>query len=297
MNNQFAIIDFETTGLSPQDGDRITEVAVVKIESDRVVDKYQSLVKTGAHISYEIERITGISNQMLADAPSATVVLPDLHKFIGNANLVAHNASFDSKFLHAELSNVGIDASMNFICTLLLSRRLYPFSPNLKLSTLAQYHGIRYEGRGHRALADALVTAELFLRIRNDLKRHLATAELSATKMIRAQKEPLKNFSSTAHQIHLEKSKVSQSKDAPPIQVTQPSYRKPDSLKPATSLKDEKKPSLQKKPEITSSYGKVIENISKLAALLVVGGISLAVIIKYPWLLIPLAFFLWKALK
>lgn len=297
MNNQFAIIDFETTGLSPQDGDRITEVAVVRIESDRVVDQYQSLVKTGAHISYEIERITGISNQMLADAPPASAVLPELHKFIGNANLVAHNASFDSKFLHAELSNIGIDASMNFICTLLLSRRLYPFSPNLKLFTLAQYHGIRYEGRSHRALADAFVTAELFLKIRSDLKRHLATPDLTAAKMIRVQKEPLKNFSGTAHQIHIEKSKVSQNRAAPIIQVAQPSYRKPESLKPATSLENEGKPNFRKKPEVTSLFGRAVEIIIKLVGLLVVGGIGLAVVIKFPWLLIPLGLFLWKALK
>ncbi len=290
MNDHFAIIDFETTGLSPKDGHRITEVAVVRIESDRVVDQYQSLVKTGAHISYEIERITGISNQMLADAPSATAVLPELHRFIGNSNLVAHNASFDSKFLHAELSNVGIDTSKNFICTLLLSRRLYPFLPNLKLSTLAQYHGIKYEGRSHRALADAYVTAELFLKIRSDLRRHLATPDLTAAKMILVQKEPLKNFSSTANQIHSEKSKVSESEPVNPIKEM-PIHGRSESSKPITDRKFEREPISQRNLEPTSLFDRVIEKFFRLAGPLIVVGIGLAVVVKYPWLLIFFAIF------
>ena len=80
MNSRFAVIDFETTGLSPVNGDRITEVAVVIVESNQVVDQYQSLVNTGISIPYHIQRLTGITDQMVSCAPSAEKVITKLNK-------------------------------------------------------------------------------------------------------------------------------------------------------------------------------------------------------------------------
>lgn len=195
MNSRYAVIDFETTGLSPVNGDRITEVAVVIVESNQVVDQYQSLVNTGISIPYHIQRLTGITDQMVSRAPSADKIIPKLKQFIKGTTLVAHNASFDSKFFHSEMLKVGIRTRAEFVCTLLLSRRLYPFLENLKLTTLATHHGIEYQGSSHRALADALVTADLFIQIDNDLKRHLSIINISPQKFLNIQKEPISNFS------------------------------------------------------------------------------------------------------
>jgi DNA polymerase-3 subunit epsilon len=194
MNSSFAVIDFETTGLSPAYGDRITEVAVVIVESNNVVDQYHSLVNTGITVPYHIQKLTGITDKMVSSAPSADKVMPKLNQFIKGSTLVAHNASFDSKFFHSEMFKAGLRHKTEFICTLLLSRRLYPFLDNLKLATLATYHGIEYQGKSHRALADALVTADLFIQINHDLKRYLSISNISPQKFLSSQREPLSNF-------------------------------------------------------------------------------------------------------
>ncbi len=79
MNSRFAIIDFETTGLSPDYGDRITEFAVVIVESNKIVDQYQSLVNTGVSVPYYIQKLTGITDQMVSSAPTAEKVIPKLN--------------------------------------------------------------------------------------------------------------------------------------------------------------------------------------------------------------------------
>src|SRR3954470_1478743 len=90
-----AVIDFETTGLSPTQGDRATEIAIVLMEGDKVVDRFQSLMNAGVRISGFIESYTGISNEMIADAPPAETVMADAARFVAGAPMVAHNASFD----------------------------------------------------------------------------------------------------------------------------------------------------------------------------------------------------------
>lgn len=206
MTNRFAVIDFETTGLSPDYGDRITEVAVVIIESNKVVDQYQSLVNAGQPIPFQIQRLTGITNQMISSAPTPSKVMNELYKFVKGSNLVAHNASFDRKFFNSEITKAGLKANHDFICTLLLSRRLYPFLENLKLATLATYHDIQYQGRSHRALSDALVTADLFIKIQQDLNFHFSSSHISSDKFISSQKEPISNFYYTAKALNLKKS-------------------------------------------------------------------------------------------
>ena len=168
-----AVIDFETTGLSPAYGDRVTEVAIVLLEGGRVVDRFQSLMNAGVRIPAFITQLTGISNAMIASAPEATQVMFEASRFVGHAPLVAHNAAFDRKFWQAELARAGLAAPQPFICTLLLSRRLYPQAPNHKLGSLVDYHRLPRTGQAHRALADAEMAAELFSQIQRDLQsRH-----------------------------------------------------------------------------------------------------------------------------
>ena len=171
-----AVIDFETTGLSPAMGDRATEVAIVLLEAGVVVDRFQSLMNAGVHIPAFITSLTGISNTMIASAPPADRVMRDASRFTGNAPLVAHNAAFDRKFWQAELARAGEHAMHPFACTLLVSRRLYPQAPSHKLGVLVDYHQLPKTGRAHRALADAEMAASLLGQIQHDLRtRHGVT--------------------------------------------------------------------------------------------------------------------------
>lgn len=177
-----AVIDFETTGLSPGQGARATEIAAVRVEHGRIVDRYQSLMFTGAWVPPFIEQLTGISNRMLDAAPPAAQVMREVSAFTQGCALVAHNASFDRGFWQHELDLAGCagpgEAPADFACTMLLSRRLYPEAPNHRLGTLAAWHGLEAAGRAHRALADAEVAAQLWLRIVRDVERRYA-AEVS----------------------------------------------------------------------------------------------------------------------
>ncbi len=171
-----AVIDFETTGLSPTQGDRATEVAIVLVRDDRVVGRFQSLMNAGVRVSAFIEAYTGISNAMLADAPPAHEVMAEAARFVGDAPMVAHNASFDRRFWEAELSRLGLPARQPFACTMLVSRRLYPQAPSHKLGTLVDFHGLPRTGQAHRALADAEMAAALLGRIRHDLRARWGVA-------------------------------------------------------------------------------------------------------------------------
>jgi DNA polymerase-3 subunit epsilon len=166
-----AIIDFETTGLSPTMGDRATEVAIVLMEGDRVVDRFQSLMNAGVRISAFIESYTGITNEMIDAAPPADQVMAEAARFVGDAPMVAHNASFDRRFWESELARVGLRATQSYACTLLLSRRLYPEAVSFRLGSLAAFHDLSYSSRAHRAMADAEVAAALLQRIRRDMER------------------------------------------------------------------------------------------------------------------------------
>jgi DNA polymerase-3 subunit epsilon len=167
-----AVVDFETTGISPGQGARATEVAAVLVRGGRIVDRFASLMRSGAWVSPFIEQLTGISNRMLDAAPPAEAVMREVIAFTRGRPLVAHNAAFDRGFWVAEARHAGIEepADRRFACTLLLSRRLYPQAPNYRLGTLADCFALPRTGRAHRALADAETTAQLLLKIQHDLR-------------------------------------------------------------------------------------------------------------------------------
>lgn len=169
--NPIAVIDFETTGMSPGQGARATEVGIVLVENGQVVDRFQSLMNTGVYIPGFITQLTGITNAMVDAAPAAAQVMADAARFVNGAPMVAHNASFDSKFWQAELALAGVAAPHVFACTVLLSRRLYPQAPSHKLGNLVDYHHLPRTGRAHRALADAEMAAALLGQIQHDLRK------------------------------------------------------------------------------------------------------------------------------
>ena len=169
-----AVIDFETTGLSPATGGRATEIAAVLVRDGQIVGRYASLMQSGAWVPPFIEQLTGISNAMLATAPAAERVMREVAAFVGDCPLVAHNAAFDRAFWQAELRRAEREPDHAFACTLLLARRLYPESPNHRLGTLAALHRLPLAGRAHRALADVQVTARLLLQMQRDLTQRYA---------------------------------------------------------------------------------------------------------------------------
>ncbi|MCX7176485.1 MAG: 3'-5' exonuclease [Proteobacteria bacterium] len=170
MSETVVVIDFETTGLSPEQGARATEVAAVVVSNGAIVDRYQSLMNAGVRIPPFIEALTGISNRMVREAPTAGTVMAELADFIGETPLVAHNAAFDRKFLQAELQRIGRPQRATMLCSMRMARRIYPDAPNHQLATLVRHARVAETGAYHRALADAEMTAGLWLKMRQKLE-------------------------------------------------------------------------------------------------------------------------------
>ncbi len=168
--NSVVVLDFETTGLSPNMGDRAIEIGAVKLINGEVVDTFQQLMNPGFRVSSFIERYTGISNNMLRTAPSCAEVMSEFASFVGDSNMVAHNASFDKRFLDAELSPLGIEYRGQFACSMLIARRLYQDAPTHKLGDLVRYKNIEHDGVFHRALADSEMTAKLWMVMLQELQ-------------------------------------------------------------------------------------------------------------------------------
>ena len=194
--NSFAVIDFETTGLSPSQGDRATEVAIVVLEGTQVVGRFQSLMNAGVRISPFIEAYTGITNEMVRAAPPAAEVMSEAARFVGDMPLVAHNASFDQRFWAAEMARLGgfppASPPTPMACTMLLSRRLYPEAGSYRLGSLAAFHSIAPAGRAHRAMADAEVAARLLSRIQSDIRVRYEVEDAPHDLLLKLQRCPRK---------------------------------------------------------------------------------------------------------
>jgi DNA polymerase-3 subunit epsilon len=167
-----AVIDFETTGTSPDQGARATEVAIVLLQNGQIVDRFQSLMNAGVRIPSFITQLTGITSSMVAAAPPAAQVMAQAAKFVGSAPMVAHNAAFDRRFWVHELALAGLAAPQPFACTVLLARRLIPQAPSHSLGPLIDHLGLPRAGRAHRALADAEMAASLLAHLQATLQRH-----------------------------------------------------------------------------------------------------------------------------
>ncbi|MBJ6727246.1 3'-5' exonuclease [Geomesophilobacter sediminis] len=187
------VLDFETTGLSPLSGDRVIEVGAVLVENNVVTDRFQSLMNPGMRVSRFIEEYTGISNEMLRDAPPVGDVMQRLTAFLDRHHLVAHNASFDQRFLDAELSRLQLRRKAEFACSLLVARRLYPEAPSHSLGALVNYRKLKTDGVFHRALADAEMTAGLWTAMIRELKSDYRLKRVPFAVMQRLMKLPKRN--------------------------------------------------------------------------------------------------------
>lgn len=171
----YTVIDIETTGLD-RSYNSIIEVSAVKVRGGKIQDKFSSLIKPPKHYSFEdsdyyyvdefITRLTGITNEMLDDAPEATEILPEFAKFIGDDILIGHNVNFDINFLYDAMRKViGQPLKNDFIDTMRLSRKLFPESAHHRACDLAKNCDIPYEN-AHRALNDSMMTCACFEKMR-----------------------------------------------------------------------------------------------------------------------------------
>jgi DNA polymerase-3 subunit epsilon len=167
---EWVVVDVETTGGSPLQGHRVTEVAAVRVAGGEVRETFSSLVNPERRIPSMITALTGITDEMVRGAPRFHEVAPRLCDALGGRVFVAHNAAFDWRFLTAEMERTGQRFEGRQLCTVRLARKLFPNLPSRSLGPLADYFGLEIESR-HRALDDAVATARVllhFLRLLED---------------------------------------------------------------------------------------------------------------------------------
>ncbi len=166
----FSVVDIETTG-TDVNSDEITEVAAVKIENGVIVESFQTLINPKVTIPERIVELTGIDDDLVKDSPTLDKIYPDFFKFIENTVFVAHNAEFDFRFLKNKGRELGYILKNEVLDTLALSRKVLPSLRHHKLNNVCEYYGIEF--RHHRALSDAMATAEMLLELvkgKNSLK-------------------------------------------------------------------------------------------------------------------------------
>lgn len=163
-DEEFVVVDVETTGGSPGGGHRVTEVAAVRVSGGRIVDTYSTLVNPERPIPSMITSLTGITNAMVVGQPRFREVAHHVSDAIGGCVFVAHNAAFDWRFICHEMHlATGMTLSGRQLCTVRLARKLLPQLPSRSLDGLALYFGLDIEAR-HRALDDAVATAHVLVR-------------------------------------------------------------------------------------------------------------------------------------
>lgn len=190
-DDEVVILDFETTGLST-DYSRIIEVGAAIVKGDEIVETFSSLCNPGVELPPFITSLTGISTAMLDGQPSPEEVMEDFYSFMGERPILAHNASFDGRFLRAELGRIDYDFANPLLCTMLLSRRLILDSDGHKLGTLKRYLNYQEDDghRDHRALDDVKVTACLWGHLRKLVEERIGQRGLGIHHFIQLSRMP-----------------------------------------------------------------------------------------------------------
>lgn len=162
LSQTFVVFDLETTGFSNKN-DKITEIGAVKVENFKVVDRFSQLINPEKDISYKVQELTGITNDLIKDKPTIEEVLPKFVEFIGDSVLVAHNADFDMGFMQQKCREQNIEFKNRSVDTLVLARTLLPHMKRFKLNLIAKELGIPLLNH-HRAVDDAEATAHIFIK-------------------------------------------------------------------------------------------------------------------------------------
>lgn len=162
LSQTFVVFDLETTGFSNKN-DKITEIGAVKVENFKVVDRFSQLINPEKDISYKVQELTGITNDLIKDKPTIEEVLPKFVEFIGDSVLVAHNADFDMGFMQQKCREQNIEFKNTSVDTLILARTLLPHMKRFRLNLIAKELGIPLLNH-HRAVDDAEATAHIFIK-------------------------------------------------------------------------------------------------------------------------------------
>lgn len=162
LNGTYVVFDLETTGFSPVK-DKIIEIGAVKVEKGKITEKFSSFVNPKVPIPFQITQLTSITDEMVLEAPDIETVLPDFLAFIGDAALVAHNASFDVGFIEQNCRYQDIIPDFTYVDTVAMARILLPTLSKYKLNVVANALHISLENH-HRAVDDAGATAEIFVK-------------------------------------------------------------------------------------------------------------------------------------
>jgi DNA polymerase-3 subunit epsilon len=166
----FVVVDVETTGLNPVE-DRITEIAMMKVQNGILLDEFSTLINPLISIPSSITELTGIDNLMVVDAPPAREVVPAISKFLGDAVFVAHNAPFDWGFVsQTTIRERGIELTNPQLCTVKLSQRILPHLRSKSLGPVTSALNIRIPER-HRASGDAFATALVLVKFLSFLQQ------------------------------------------------------------------------------------------------------------------------------
>ena len=162
LKDTYVVFDIETTGFSAI-SDKIIEIGAVKVEEGKITERFSTFVNPGVPIPFEITRLTSITDQMVMEAPDIQTVLPQFLEFVGNAPLVAHNASFDVGFIEQNCRYQDITPDFTSVDTVAMARILLPTLSKYKLNVVAGALHISLENH-HRAVDDAGATAEIFVK-------------------------------------------------------------------------------------------------------------------------------------
>lgn len=163
LDDTYVVFDIETTGLS-KEKEMITEIGAVKVADGKIIDRFSTFVNPQRPISAEITKLTGITDDMVKDAPTIENVLPEFLKFCEDTVLVAHNASFDTGFIRIAAERAGLgELHHTIVDTLELARALLPELNKHKLNIVCEHLGVTLNGH-HRAVNDAEATAEVFIK-------------------------------------------------------------------------------------------------------------------------------------
>jgi len=192
--DSLVILDFETTGLSPDSGDRAIEIGAVRLVNGEVTEQFQELMNPGRRVSGFIEDYTGITNEMLVGVDSCEGVMGRFADFIADDNLIAHNASFDKRFLDAEFARINHSYSGEFSCSLLLSRRIFQDAHSHKLGELVRYSNIETSGDFHRALYDSEMTAKVWMKMLEDIGERYGIFDIPFELIQKLTKTPKKSI-------------------------------------------------------------------------------------------------------
>ncbi len=168
-DDTFVVFDIETTGFSPEECN-IIEIGAVKIEKGKIIDRFSTFVNPAQPIPYRIEKLTGINDETVADAPFVNDALTSFREFVGDAIYVAHNANFDMGFVMAKEKAVGLDRQYSYVDTLGMARLLVPEIAKFGLDNLCKFFKVSLENH-HRAVDDAEATAHIFLKLLQRLEK------------------------------------------------------------------------------------------------------------------------------